>query len=192
MHLTFSCLQRISLALLEHFERAGGPSHSAKLGDHNFNVAKWRFAAALWPRLFGNSIPGHTTRAPQVGLELATNVIQFYVIANLDKTSQWHVRQACYIPTCCGAGHAQQVPRQSVGHTSVTHRRRLIAAAPARRNRAAWLGSPWRPGPVQAVQLPVHLSLPTPTLRDWRIRPALLLRVRANKMLGLSLWIWSI
>ena len=31
-------------------------------------------------------IPGHTTRAP-VGFELATNCIQFYAIANLDKTS---------------------------------------------------------------------------------------------------------
>ena len=36
-----------------------------------------------------NSIPGHTTRKPLVGLEKATNCqcIQFYVIANLDKTS---------------------------------------------------------------------------------------------------------
>ena len=43
-----------------------------------------RFAAALLPRLFGNN---HTTRAPPVGFELATNCIQFYAIANLDKTS---------------------------------------------------------------------------------------------------------
>ena len=41
------------------------------------------------PRLFWNSILGHTTRAPLVGFELATNGIQFYVIANLDKTSLW-------------------------------------------------------------------------------------------------------
>ena len=46
-----------------------------------------RLAAALLPRLFANRIPGHTTRAPQVGFELATNSIQFYVFANLDKTS---------------------------------------------------------------------------------------------------------
>ena len=46
-----------------------------------------RFAAALLPRLFGNNVPGHTTRAPPVGFELATNGIQFYAIANLDKTS---------------------------------------------------------------------------------------------------------
>ena len=45
-----------------------------------------RFAAALLPRLFGNNIPGHTTRAPPVGFELATNGIQLYVIANLEKT----------------------------------------------------------------------------------------------------------
>ena len=32
-------------------------------------------------------ISGHTTRAPPVGFELATNGIQFYAIANLDKTS---------------------------------------------------------------------------------------------------------
>ena len=31
--------------------------------------------------------PGHTTKAPQVGFELETNGFQFYVIANLDKTS---------------------------------------------------------------------------------------------------------
>ena len=29
--------------------------------------------------------PSHTTRAPPVGFELATNGIQFYVIANLDR-----------------------------------------------------------------------------------------------------------
>ena len=46
-----------------------------------------RFAAALLPRLFGNNVPGHTTRAPPVGFELATNGIQFYAIANRDKTS---------------------------------------------------------------------------------------------------------
>ena len=32
-------------------------------------------------------VPGHTTRAPPVGFELATNYIQLYAIANLDKTS---------------------------------------------------------------------------------------------------------
>ena len=32
-------------------------------------------------------IPGHTTIEPQVGFELATNSIQFYTMANLDKTS---------------------------------------------------------------------------------------------------------
>ena len=37
--------------------------------------------------LFGNNVPGHTTKAPQVGFELATKCIQFYAIANLDKTS---------------------------------------------------------------------------------------------------------
>ena len=50
-----------------------------------------RFAAALILYLFGNSIPGHTTRAPplqtqpavRVGFELATYGIQFYVFANL-------------------------------------------------------------------------------------------------------------
>ena len=41
---------------------------------------------ALLPRLFGR-IPRHTTRAPPVGFELETNGIQFYAIANLDKTS---------------------------------------------------------------------------------------------------------
>ena len=40
----------------------------------------------LLPRLFRNNVPGHTTRAPQVGFEPGTNSIQFYAIANLDKT----------------------------------------------------------------------------------------------------------
>ena len=49
---------------------------------------RWRLAAALLPRLFWNNVPGHTTRAPQVGFEVVTNGIQFYSIqvANLDKT----------------------------------------------------------------------------------------------------------
>ena len=48
-----------------------------------------RFAgAALLPRRFGNRSPGHTTRAPPVGFELATDGIQFYAFANsgLDNT----------------------------------------------------------------------------------------------------------
>ena len=32
-------------------------------------------------------VPVHTTRAPPEGFELATNAMQLYVIANLDKTS---------------------------------------------------------------------------------------------------------
>ena len=32
-------------------------------------------------------MPGHTTRAPPVGFERATNGIQLYVVANFDKTS---------------------------------------------------------------------------------------------------------
>ena len=51
-------------------------------------IVGWRFAAALIPRLFGNSIPGHTTRELPEGFELATDSIQFYVIANFDKTSR--------------------------------------------------------------------------------------------------------
>ena len=42
----------------------------------------------MLPRLFENNIPSHTTRAPPVGFEQATNGIRFYAIANLDKTSE--------------------------------------------------------------------------------------------------------
>ena len=52
-----------------------------------YKIYIYIYIAALLPQLFGNSIQGHTTREPQIGLELATNCIQFYVIANLDKTS---------------------------------------------------------------------------------------------------------
>ena len=43
---------------------------------------RWRLAAAfkLLPLLFGNNIPGHFTREPQVEFELATNSIQFYAM----------------------------------------------------------------------------------------------------------------
>ena len=40
------------------------------------------FAAAVLPRLLRNNVLGHTTKAPPVGFELATNGIQFYAIAN--------------------------------------------------------------------------------------------------------------
>ena len=46
-----------------------------------------RRSRSFLPRPFGNNVPGHTTRAPPVGCELATNGIQFYAIANLDKTN---------------------------------------------------------------------------------------------------------
>ena len=42
----------------------------------------------MLPRLFRNNIPGHTTRAPPLGFELATNGIKCHVLANLDKTSE--------------------------------------------------------------------------------------------------------
>ena len=50
-------------------------------------IVRRRFAAASLPSLFGNNVPDHTTRKPQVGFELATNSIQFYAIANVDKLS---------------------------------------------------------------------------------------------------------
>ena len=62
------------------------------------DVLRRRFAAALLPRLFGNNVPGHTTRAPPwpVGFEPATNCIKFYAIAKLDKP--W--RHLCIIIIC--------------------------------------------------------------------------------------------
>ena len=42
-----------------------------------------RFALAFLPRLFWIRIPGHTL---PVEFELARDCIQFYLIANLDKT----------------------------------------------------------------------------------------------------------
>ena len=44
------------------------------------------FTTEMIPRLglFGNKVPGHTTRAPTVGFELAANGIQFYAYANVD------------------------------------------------------------------------------------------------------------
>ena len=50
-------------------------------------IIRLRFATALLPRLFGTKVLGHITRAPPVGFEVATNGIQLYDIANLDKTS---------------------------------------------------------------------------------------------------------
>ena len=55
--------------------------------SQNLGHIRRRFAAALLPRLFGTKVQGHTTRAPPVGFELATNGIQLYAVANLDKTS---------------------------------------------------------------------------------------------------------
>ena len=46
-----------------------------------------RFATALLPRLLGEQHPRSHHKGKQVGFKLATNSIQFYVIANLDKTS---------------------------------------------------------------------------------------------------------
>ena len=43
--------------------------------DKDFILIMRRFNAALLPRLFENSIPGHTTRAPPAGFELATKGI---------------------------------------------------------------------------------------------------------------------
>ena len=50
-------------------------------------TAKAEEAAALLPLLFWNTIPDHTKRVLHVGFKLATNIIQFYAITNLDKIS---------------------------------------------------------------------------------------------------------
>ena len=47
-----------------------------------------RFAAGLLPRLFGNNVPGRTTRAPPVGFELATTGIQFRKYAKFATLSE--------------------------------------------------------------------------------------------------------
>ena len=63
--------------------RASLPAARLRLGlpIHCIKVSKRRrFAAALLPRLFGNNVPGHTTRAPPVGSEQGTNGFQFYAI----------------------------------------------------------------------------------------------------------------
>ena len=61
--------------------------HEIYMQKMQLPICWWRFAAALLPRLFGNNVPGHTTRVPQVGFELASNGIQSYAIANLGKPS---------------------------------------------------------------------------------------------------------
>ena len=49
--------------------RHGTGARSAAHMQFMYKFIGRRFAAALLPRLFGR-IPGHTTRAPQVGFEL--------------------------------------------------------------------------------------------------------------------------
>ena len=58
---------------------------SIKLGS-SYRIERQRFTAALLPRLFWSRIPSHTTRESQIGFKLATDCIQFYVYANVDKT----------------------------------------------------------------------------------------------------------
>ena len=52
----------------------------ASMGSTETLCIKAEVHSSFIPRLFGNSIPSHTTREPLVtiGLELATNCIQFY------------------------------------------------------------------------------------------------------------------
>ena len=56
------------------------------------SFTRQRFVAALIPQMFGNSIPGHTTRVPQVGFELATYGIQFYHLL-----CHWQLGQGIHI-----------------------------------------------------------------------------------------------
>ena len=70
-----------------HGGNGGGGRNGPVLAPTSGDRKRRSFAAALLSRLFGNRIPGHTTRAPPVGFELATDGIQFYAIANLDRTS---------------------------------------------------------------------------------------------------------
>ena len=48
-------------------------------------------------KYFWTNVPGHTTREPQVGFELATNSIQLYAIAKLDKTSLQCASNCCIL-----------------------------------------------------------------------------------------------
>ena len=42
----------------------------------------------FWNKRPTGTVPGHTARVPPVRFELATNCIQFYAVANLDKTEK--------------------------------------------------------------------------------------------------------
>ena len=55
---------------------------SANFSGKMMEIHKAEVYSTLLPRLSGNNFAGHTTKAPQVGFELATNSIQFYAIAN--------------------------------------------------------------------------------------------------------------
>ena len=50
---------------------------------HCFSLHKGGGSPQLYYHDCSGRIPGHTTRAPQVGFELETNGFQFYAIANL-------------------------------------------------------------------------------------------------------------
>ena len=70
-------------------------------GQGQGKLKRLMFAAALLPLLFGNNVPGHTTRVPHVGFKSATNCIQFYAIMaypvlchNWGRVKDHHLRSA--------------------------------------------------------------------------------------------------
>ena len=67
------------------FNSVPGRKEHSKKCPRASDCQRQRFTVALLPLLFRNNIPGHTSRMPQVGFELATNSIQFYAITNSEK-----------------------------------------------------------------------------------------------------------
>ena len=67
------------------FDSVPGRKEHSKKCPRASDCQRQRFTVALLPLLFRNNIPGHTSRVPQVGFELATDSIQFYAITNLEK-----------------------------------------------------------------------------------------------------------
>ena len=90
-----------------------------------YSFCSLRFAAALLPRLLGTEVPGHTTGAPPVGFEPATDGFRFYATANLDKTSLYKCLRT-YTPTharTCARAHTHTHTHSRCRARAEGHRR---------------------------------------------------------------------
>ena len=195
VHVVFSCLQRISLALFEH--------HVPTVHNSVTTTSTWhvRQACIIPPCCSA----GHARQVTAnilyiVHIHCQGSLCAMLTVHEILEHAVWSGANCCSVALhrqCGGRLRCLDSPwviPVSLAGEAQLDRRCSSSSQPCSLTLQPVTARPCPGAGRQYNRLrPAQLSRPAPTLLVWLIRPVPLCRVRANKMLGLSLWsgIWS-